>query len=92
MAAAHILIVENNAVEREGLSTILRAEGYHVIALNDGTEALDFLRANVSAPPDLILLDMLLPGLDGWHLLDAVDVMQFKCRPNVIVVTGALVL
>jgi CheY-like chemotaxis protein len=92
MAAAHILIVENNAVEREGLSAIMRAEGHHVTALDDGAKALDFLRANVTAPPDLILLDMLLPGLDGWHVLDAVEVMHFKCKPAVIVVTGALIL
>jgi two-component system, sensor histidine kinase and response regulator len=74
------------------LSAVLRAEGYEVTALNDGTKALDFLRANVTAPPDLILLDMLLPGLDGWHVLDAVEVMHFKCKPAVIVVTGALIL
>jgi CheY-like chemotaxis protein len=80
--------VENNAVEREGLGVIVRAEGYEATLLADGAAALDYLRTN--EPPDLILLDMLLPGLDGWHVLDAIEVMKFTRRPDIIVVIGTL--
>jgi two-component system, sensor histidine kinase len=92
MATVHVLIVENNAVEREGLGVILRAEGYEVTAVGDGAEALDFLRANLNQPPDLILLDMLLPSLDGWHVIDAIGAMPFKRKPDIIIVTGTLVI
>jgi CheY-like chemotaxis protein len=62
-----ILVVEDNEVEREGLATILRREGYAVALAADGRKALDVLR---QSPPDLILLDMLMPVMDGWAFLE----------------------
>jgi CheY-like chemotaxis protein len=63
-----LLVVEDNAVVREGLAVILRREGYEVVPAADGEEALRMLRA---APrPDLVILDMLMPVLDGWHFLE----------------------
>jgi CheY-like chemotaxis protein len=63
-----LLVVEDNAVAREGLAVVLRREGFRVVPTADGEDALKQLRAGPR--PDLILLDMLMPVLDGWHFLD----------------------
>src|SRR5439155_10806734 len=63
-----LLIVEDNEITRAGLATVLQREGYSVVTAQDGKEALESL---VHGPtPDLILLDMLLPGVDGWQFLN----------------------
>jgi CheY-like chemotaxis protein len=62
-----VLVVEDNDVVREGLAVLLRREGYAVALARHGREALDYLRAAPS--PCLVLLDMMLPVLDGWQFL-----------------------
>jgi carbon storage regulator CsrA len=57
------LLVEDNPQERELLALILRAEGLDVDTAGDGCDALDYLK--VRGRPDLVLLDMGLPRLDG---------------------------
>ena len=59
-----LLLVEDNEVGREGLSRHLRRRGFEVLVAADGQQALDTARA---AGPDLILMDMSLPVLDGWE-------------------------
>jgi CheY-like chemotaxis protein len=69
--AAHpksVLVVEDDAVFREGLAVVLRREGYRVILAEDGREAMD--RLHEGPAPDLIVLDMMLPGEDGWRFLE----------------------
>lgn len=67
-AAKKILIVEDNATAREGFALALRQAGYAVTTAEDGEAALSMVRAGMV--PDLLILDMLLPVLDGWHLLE----------------------
>ena len=62
-----VLVIEDSDMEREGLAAVLQREGYAVLTAADGQEALACVRT--SPRPDLILLDMLLPGIDGWDLL-----------------------
>jgi CheY-like chemotaxis protein len=66
-----ILVVEDNDLSREELALTLRKAGYQVDSARHGQEALDYLAAGQN--PDLILLDMLLPVLDGWHFLQKVS-------------------
>jgi CheY-like chemotaxis protein len=61
------LVVEDDQETREALAAALGDAGYRAVGVGDGHAALNYLAANPS--PDLILLDMLLPVLDGWHLL-----------------------
>jgi len=65
-----VLIVEDNAIAREGMGVVLRRAGYEFVAFPEGKEALDYLGSN--PPPDVILLDMMIPhpGLDGWRFLE----------------------
>jgi len=57
-----LLLVEDDASLRETLSESLRREGFEVIATGDGGEALELAR---TTQPDLIILDLMLPTLDG---------------------------
>lgn len=64
-----ILLVEDTQIVREPLCRLLRAEGYEVIAACDGSEAAGALLDPVA--PDLILLDVLMPRMDGIAFLSA---------------------
>jgi two-component system cell cycle response regulator DivK len=59
---ARILLVEDNEMNRDMLSRRLERKGYTVDLAVDGAEALD----KAATLPDLVLLDMSLPVLDGW--------------------------
>src|SRR5438094_8308706 len=59
----NVLVVEDNAILRDALSTVIEHEGYNVEAASNGQEALDRV---AHGPPDAILLDMRMPILDGW--------------------------
>jgi len=61
-----ILIVEDNANLAFGLSRSVEAEGYQVEVAEDGRKGLDLARAN---RPDLIILDLMLPEVDGYQVL-----------------------
>lgn len=65
MAAGRILIVEDEASIAEVIEYNLAREGFEVATEPRGDTALDLIR---SRPPDLILLDLMLPGLDGLEL------------------------
>ncbi len=66
---ATILIVEDEFDIRELLEAYLTNEGYKVIAAEDGEEALELFH---DGHPDLVLLDLLLPGLDGFQVCRAI--------------------
>jgi CheY-like chemotaxis protein len=61
--AKRILIVDDDADTREGLSLAIEAAGYSVHTARDGIEALKMLR---HYRPDVILLDLVMPTMDGW--------------------------
>jgi two-component system cell cycle response regulator DivK len=68
-----ILLVEDNEMNRDMLSRRLERRGYEVIVAVDGEEGV--ARAKADAP-DLVLMDLSLPGIDGWEAtrqLKAVD-------------------
>ena len=60
-----ILVVDDEQTIREVVGRYLAREGFTVIEAADGFEALDAIR---TAPPDLIVLDLMLPGIDGLSL------------------------
>jgi two-component system, OmpR family, alkaline phosphatase synthesis response regulator PhoP len=69
VAAKRILIVEDNAALAAGLRYNLELEGFDVTLVEDGREAP---RAVGTLRPDLVVLDLMLPGLDGFEVLERV--------------------
>src|SRR5690349_5536844 len=65
MAATHVLFVEDDDVIREATTLALERDGFQVTAAPDGLTGLEAFRAK---QPDLALLDVMVPGLDGVSL------------------------
>lgn len=61
---AKILLVEDDTLSRDMLARRLRRNGYEVLVAADGLEGMALARSHL---PDLILMDMSLPVLDGWE-------------------------
>jgi len=61
---ARLLLVEDNEMNRDMLSRRLRRKGYEVEIAVDGREGIDRVRRD---PPELVLMDMSLPVVDGWE-------------------------
>ena len=59
-----ILLVEDNDFNRDMLSRRLKRRGYDIIDASDGEQAVQLAASRL---PDLILMDISLPGLDGWE-------------------------
>lgn len=67
-AASHtILLAEDEGFTREAIAAALRSVGYTVLTAEDGRQALSTCR-NVAHHPDLLLCDMVMPGMSGAHL------------------------
>jgi PAS domain S-box-containing protein len=65
---ARVLVADDNADMREYLARLLRTAGYHVTLVTDGQDALAAVRAGL---PDLVISDVMMPGLDGLGLVAA---------------------
>jgi c-di-GMP phosphodiesterase len=85
----NILIVEDNSVEAKALGLILGEEGYSVVTVANGQDALDYLARN--SAPSLILLDMVMPVLDGWHFLAEVSHWKPPLPTPIIVTTSTVI-
>jgi CheY-like chemotaxis protein len=71
---SRLLLIEDNEDSRDGLSRHLRRKGFEVLVAADGQQGLEAAR---SGAPDLVLMDMSLPVLDGWEAT-----RQLKADPN----------
>ena len=88
--AKRLLVVDDNAITREGMARVLRREGYEVVLAANGLEALDCLDGG--AAPDLIMLDMLMPVLDGWHFLQRLQKVVLPAHICIVVATSSTVI
>jgi DNA-binding response OmpR family regulator len=64
---AKVLVIEDNTALAEGIAYNLRHEGYEVRVIEDGRAGLDAVRA---WEPSLVILDLMLPGMDGFEVLE----------------------
>lgn len=82
--SANLLLVDDEATTRGLLAEALRHLGYHVLEAGDGMEALEVV---AKSAPDLVLLDIQMPRLNGWRTLEELRDRGF--RGGVIMLTGA---
>ena len=80
-----ILLVEDNEMNRDMLSRRLQRQGYEVVITLDGEEGIS--KAQTEAPA-LILMDMSLPGIDGWEATRRLKAGAQTCAIPVIALTA----
>lgn len=80
-----ILIVDDDARNRRLLTAMVEAEGYGATTLASGQEALEFARNN---PPNLMLLDLMMPGMDGYEVTRELKADPFTRSMPVVIVTS----
>lgn len=66
-----VLLVEDDLDIRDVLQDVLEGEGYDVIPAANGKQALDFLTLNDPPGADLVILDLMMPMVSGWEVLEA---------------------
>jgi CheY-like chemotaxis protein len=84
----HILVVEDDEDSRGAICDALIDAGYLPFAVADGVEALEHLRTG--ARPNLIVLDLMLPRIDGWRFLSIIAKEHELSAIPVVVCSGAV--
>jgi CheY-like chemotaxis protein len=82
-----VLLVEDLPIVREPMTRLLQREGYSVMSAANGVEALELLRRH---EVDLVLLDVMMPRLDGVKLLECMRANPSTAEIAVIAVTAVL--
>jgi CheY-like chemotaxis protein len=80
-----ILVVEDEVHARETLRDVLEDEGYEVMLARDGHEAMEQLAVR---PPALVILDLLMPGMNGTSLYDEMQRSPLLAKIPVLVTTS----
>ena len=82
-----IVVADDDLATREALVAVLRGEGYEADAVADGAEAI---AAISKAPPDLLVLDLMMPSADGVTVLGWMTLRGLRDRVPVLVLTAAV--
>ena len=85
--AVRVLIVENDPADSWFFSEILRSRGYDVVACASGEDALKILEDGM---PDLVLLDLVLPGIDGLEVCRRIEALDIDGRSAFILVVTSI--
>ncbi len=80
-----ILIAEDDSDSREMFQLLLELKGYHVVTAGDGQQALQLARKNL---PDLVLIDLELPKLDGLSVTRTLKLEPRSKNVRVIIISG----
>jgi CheY-like chemotaxis protein len=80
-----VLVVDDEPQVVWVLEFSLQGEGYETFTAHDGFEALDQIERH---HPDLMVLDVMMPRMDGWSVLEAVSELPIEARPRVVMVTA----
>jgi DNA-binding response OmpR family regulator len=80
-----VLVIEDDADIQNFISRVLELEGYHVLQAGDGNKGMERLKDNSVG---LILLDLMLPGIDGWTLLQQIKHNKELSGIPVVIITA----
>ena len=83
--ATSVLVVDDEPQVVWMLRFSLEAEGYQTISAGDGRDALDQIRRH---RPKVVLLDIMMPVMDGWSVLEELRMLPAGERPRVVVVSA----
>jgi two-component system OmpR family response regulator len=84
---ADVLVVDDDADIRTLIATALRLEGWTVAEADGGIAGLDHLRTAIERPPDVVVLDVQMPDLDGWEVLGQVRATEKLSGTAVVLCT-----
>src|SRR5580704_15839105 len=87
MTSVTVLVVDDDPGIRESLGDLLRAVGYGVRVAENGAAALEVMRTEPR--PDVVVLDLMMPVMSGWEVLEEVDA-DTSLRLMPIVVASAM--
>lgn len=76
-----ILVIDDDVHIRESLHFALEIEGYEILLAANGQEGLDFLQ---KITPDIILLDLMMPVVNGWQFIELLG--QHKTLPRIPII------
>lgn len=82
-----VMIVEDDEDIRNDLAEILKDEGHRVVTVPNGLEAMKYLQA--ATPPCIIILDLMMPIMDGWQLRLEMLKSTFLAKIPLVVLSGA---
>ena len=82
---ARILVVDDEAAIRELITAIVEDEGHEVRQARDGVEALEAIIEDI---PDLVVLDLAMPGMDGWKLLEELHARGLRRQTRIVIVSA----
>lgn len=85
MPDKNVMVVEDNEKNRKLMRVVLRAKGYNIIEATTGEEALNLLK---NQKPDIILMDIQLPGIDGLTLIKQIKASAITKDIPIIAVTA----
>ena len=80
-----ILIIDDDALSRDSLASILRQENFTVIEAENGRVALEYMQ---TLQPELIFLDLLMPEMDGFEFIEALKKQPHWHKTRIIVITA----
>jgi two-component system response regulator CpxR len=83
---ANVLVVDDDEAIREIMAEVLRDDGYEVVCAENGAQAMAEIRKDRS--PDLVLLDLMMPVLSGWEVLEQLQESDVLSRIPVVVVSA----
>jgi len=81
-----VLVVDDDEAVRTVMAEVLRADGHHVVCASDGAEALAVLRSGPA--PELVLLDLMMPRINGWQVLASMSQSPRLASVPVVILTS----
>jgi CheY-like chemotaxis protein len=83
-----VMVVDDDQDLREAVAAVLESEGYEVVQAGGGVQALERLRSP-EPRPDLIILDLMMPDMNGWQFRDAQRIDPDLADIPVLVLTAS---
>lgn len=88
MSERNILVVEDNDMNMQLVEFLLEEGGYRIVKATSGEEALAITREGNGRTPDLILMDIHLPGMDGLSVVRAIKADERTARIPILALTA----